>query len=128
MQQFYSRNKNSNRITKDLGVSLHKFYRIGFSNVPLTVSSPQFLRNSRSPELARPLAVARIEKLVVVAVSSDACRSDVSRNDGNRGGTVCRSQITPSTSCYRAYGRVNTSARCSWSLSLVIVPVKKTRT
>lgn len=89
MQQFYSRNKNSNRITKDLGVSLHKFYRIGFSNVPLTVSSPQFLRNSRSPELARPLAVARIEKLVVVAVSSDACRSDVSRNDGNRGGTVC---------------------------------------
>lgn len=36
-----------------------------------------------------------------------------------------RSQITPSTSCYRAYARVNTSARCSRSLSLAIVSVKK---
>lgn len=35
-----------------------------------------------------------------------------------------RSQITPSTSCYRAYARVNTSAKCSWSLSLAIVSVK----
>ena len=120
--RFAMRDSNLHVLRSFWIVSLRWFWRIhvvqiGFYTVFL------FVRNVSLVEFARSLARWSREQASVVAVSSDACRSDASRNDGESWWNSFghKSRCSPLVTL-----RVRVHvARWTWSLSLTIVLTKE---